>query len=298
MAFGRERATHPDQIVVILDREHAYMNFLKTIRSSLYSPVFYRNARAKPLAPAIKIFAVLGAIGVAISMLFALPGLLSFAYSNFPQAIESAYPDDLVITIENGEMSIDQPQPYYIKNTLPVFSGPDAPKYIAVFDGKDKLPEDLLENSTFILLKDKYAIAPGQNNQEQIIPFSRLGTTTIQKSTIVAVVDAFKPYFIPAVLGGGALLFLILTLFGALFWVLFHMIYILIPALLMFLFGLLRGSKMTYKESYMTALYASIPVAIFFYLLGLLHILQPQYAYTLLLLLVAIANTAQTREEV
>ena len=114
------------------------------------------------------------------------------------------------------------------------------------------------------------------------------GTTTVDKSTVVSLIDRYKSYFIPGVLFGGALMFTIFAILGTCFWVLFHMIYLLIPAALIFLFGLVRGVRMKYRECYMIAVYASIPVAILFYVVS--RVIQIEYAYSLVLLLLAIGN--------
>jgi Protein of unknown function (DUF1189) len=273
------------------------MEFFRVIRSSLYDPAFYDRVRGQVrLGPAIKIFGILSIVGIGLTMAIVYVGLVPFAYSNFPDAVESAYPDDLVVTIAHGEMSVNQPQPYYVQNTLPGLSDQNGPKYLAIFDGNDVLSGDLQQNSTFMLVKKAYAITPGNNDQEQVVSFANIqSTTTVQKSTVVGVIEKLRPYFRPVVLFGGALLFIILTLIGSVFWVVFHMIYVLIPAVLVFLFGQIRGSGMRFWESYMIALYASIPVAILFYLLSRLGVTQPGYAYTLALLLVAVVNISRGR---
>jgi hypothetical protein len=278
------------------------MKMWDAIRSCFYDPDFYRRIRVESLNFGIKVAALLGAIGIGISLLLATPALVSFAHSNLPQALESAYPNDLVVTIDNGKMSINQPQPYYVKNTLPYFSGQDAPENLVVFDGTDKLEPDLNKNSTIVLAKETYLIAEGQHNEQQIFPLSRLGTTTItiDKSKVVATIDTVKPYFVPVVYVGGAFLFVLFVLGGTFFWLLFHMVYLLIPALLIFLFSLMRENTFTFMESYRTAFFASIPVAIVFYLLFsmILHSPAPEFTYTLFVLVVALVNIVERKFKV
>ena len=275
------------------------MDILKTIRSTLYDPAFYDRVRSESIRPTLKIFAIVGVIGIGLTMVLAVPALVSFANSNFPDKIESAYPDDLVVNIHDGQMSINQPEPYYIKNTLP-FLGDT--KNLVVFDGTDQLSDDLVENSTIVLVKKKYMITPGQNHQQQILPLSQIATTsttTIEKSSLVGIVDHAKPYFKPVVLIGGAFGIVLVTLLGALFWVLFHMMYLLFPALLIFFFTQLRGFPYTYKQSYIIAAYASIPVVILSYILFglLLKSASIPFAYSLALLLVAIFNIVAAQKK-
>lgn len=265
--------------------------FLNTIKLSFYNPEFYESVRGQTLWPVIKILVVLGALGIAISASSLAPTFWSLAHSNLPQAFENSYPDDMVVKIEEGRMSVNKPQPYYIKNTLPVLSGPGAPENLVIFDASSTLSDDIRENSTFLLVKEKYAISQGQNNSQQIISFSRSATSTIiQKNTITDDVDIIKPYFTYGVLGGGLLLGVFSVLLGSIFWVIWQMAYTLLPALLLFIFGLLRNPKLRFKENYMMALYASIPVSIFFFVLGLISVPQPSYVYTLALIAVVVFN--------
>lgn len=265
---------------------------LRTIRSSLFDPAFYERVKGRSWESAIKLFAVLGVIGIGISLAIAFGAIIPFAFSDAPSSLESAYPDDLVVTLANGHVSINQPQPYYIKNTLA-----STPKYLAIFDGDDTLSADLDQNSTYLIVKKSYVISGGSgtnSDQSRITSFARHhGTSTVDKADVVSWIDPIKPYFMPVVLFGGALFTILFTLVGALFWVIGHMIYVLIPAVLIFLFALVRGSQLKYRESYMIGLYASIPVAIFSYLLSFLSLPLPLYAYTLLLLLVAVVNIVE-----
>ncbi len=268
------------------------MKFIQTIRSSVWGPTFYQEVQSQSLKPAVWLLLKLALVGTMIVGAIAYFGILQFADPSIVQKVEDVYPDDLVITIKDGTMSINQEQPYYIKNPLPLAE--DVPTYLVIFDGNDELPVDLDTNSTFMLVKETYLIAPGQNEQQQIIPFSKLATsTTIEKSMVVGILDPLKPYVAPFVLGGGAVAILIIAIFGAAFWVGFHMLYVLLPAFIVFLIGTLRHTEMTYRAAYMVSLYASIPVVILFYLLGFIGLAAIPYTYTLLLLGIVFVNLSQ-----
>ena len=271
------------------------MDIFRVIRSSIYEPAFYARIRSRTLWSTIKTFVILGLVGFGLLMLFAYIAIVPLAHSGLPDAVASAYPADLVVTMAKGELSINQPQPYYIKNTLPIFSGKGEPQNIAVFDGNDQLSSDLKQNSTFVIVKKQFAITQGRDGTEQVTPFtSYQSTTTIDQAKFVGMVDKVKPYFAPGIIYGGAVLLLLITLFGALFWVIYHGIYVLIPALLIFLISKLQKDHMKFSESYMVALYASVPIAILFYLLLLLSIKLPiPFAYTALLLIVAFINLSK-----
>lgn len=272
-------------------------NFFHTIRSSAYDPAFYRRIRTQPLGDAIFTFATLGIAGIGFVMFLVYIAILPFAHAGLIDSLEAAYPSDLVVTLADGEMSINQPQPYYIKNTLPLLSGTGTPENLVIFDGNDALSSDLRENSAFVIVKKKFLIMEGSNDQSKIESFSSVtSTTTIDKSTVTGFIEPLRPYVAPVIIFGGAFLFIVLAFFLTMLWVLAHLVYVLVPALLVYLFEALRRSSRTFTESYKVALYASIPSAILFYLFMIFRIQLPiPFAYTIMLLLVAAMNISEEK---
>ncbi len=268
------------------------MDIFRVIRSSLFDPAFYARMRTQPLTQAIRTFAILGLAGFGIIMVFAYVAVVPIAHSGLPDAVAAAYPSDLIVTVARVELSINQPQPYYIKNTLPFFSGKDAPENLVIFDGTDQLSGDLKANSTFAIIRKDGAITQGNNGQDQYMSFSAYqSTTTIDQSKFVGLVDQVKPYFAPAIIFGCALLFLFIAVIAGMLWVVFHGIYVLIPALIIFLVAMLQKKTLKYSEAYMIGLYASIPPAILFFLFSLLRLSVPvPFTYTITLLLIAFIN--------
>lgn len=273
------------------------MDFFKTIRSSFYDPAFYERVRKEEPFSVAKVFGYLGVMGVGILLASMYAFLLvPVAFMDIPAKIVSYYPADLVVTIANGQMSINQPQPYYIKNPFPK-TGVNDRENLIVFDGEDKLPTDLKKASTFILVKKTFVISDGENNQQRFGTFSDIkATTTLSREVVSSVAEKVRPYVKPVVLGGGLIFVILGTIIGAFFWVIFHMIYILIPALLVFLFTYLRQQKMKFKESYMVTAYATIPVAIISLGFTLAHFPLPPYVYGLLVLLIAAVNLANNQK--
>lgn len=128
--------------------------------------------------------------------------------------------------------------------------------------------------------------------------FSRfVATTTITRTDVEAFVDKLAPYVPVAIIGGGLLLTIIMTLLGGVAWSIGHMLYVLIPATIVFLVGLITSARPSYKQAYMTTLYASIPVAVIVYLFGHLHVPLPPYLYTLAVVAIALVNMFQSASE-
>lgn len=269
-------------------------DLFNTIRSSFYDPAFYARVPQFSIFSAIKIFALLGVVGFALIGLSLVPVAVDFFKSDLPRAVKDAYPNDLTVSIADGKLSVNQPQPYYIKNTLPLLSeGEGSPKNLIIFDGTNTLVDDLQENSTLVLFKEKYLIAPGQDNQQQIISLTKLATTTVDKATFVGWVEKVEPYFKPVVLWGGSGLLMVMLIFGTAFWIVFHLVYLLLPALVVFLFSKSRTKPYEYTEAYMIVAYASIPTAILIFLFEAIPAIpQISFLYTLVLFVFVIINIA------
>jgi hypothetical protein len=175
-------------------------------------------------------------------------------------------------------------------------------QYIAVFDLNNELPVSLKEVSTVALFKDTYVLLPGQNNTQQITPYTELGTTTgtLHKGMINSFVAKISPYFTYAVLGGAVFLGVGMVLFGGILWTTFHMVYVIIPACLVWLLHAIQKSRLDFFAAYMRALYATIPIALLSFVAGLfLQMKLPLFGYTAMVLLIVIVNTwrGETRKE-
>ena len=266
----------------------------QTIRSSLYDPLFYSGARSHPLSSPLSVLGILGVLAIGLSLGIAYSSsLVPFALSSFPERLVSAYPADLVVTFGSGIVTTNQPAPYYVANPITKdMLGTSTPKYLTIFDTDDKLGIDLQQNDTYALVKKTYVIAPDNNGGgDRITTFSKEdGTTTVSRADVAGFVAKLKPYFAPVLIIGGFVLVLLGIVVGTFFWLVFHCLYMFLPAALLWFFMYLRNTKTTYGESYVLALYASIPVAIISFLLTLLGLPLPGMTYTLLLLIVAIVN--------
>lgn len=269
-------------------------HFFHIIRSSAYDPTFYESVRREPLGKGVQWNAILGLIGVGILAALFYGAILPLAFSPFVDSVVASYPDDLVVVVAGGEMSINQPQPYYIKNML--FK--DGPENLVIFDGEDTLKGGVKEHSTLVIVKKTHLIT-GEESTERATHFdAEAATTTIAKANVTRVAEAMRPYFKPLVIFGGLFVALLFAIFGAGVWLLFHLMYLLLPALLIYLYGRFRSPQMEYKESYAVALYASIPVAILTFVISHLGVHWPVFIYTLFVMLVALVNLTQIANHV
>lgn len=272
-------------------------HFFISIASTVYNPVFYAKAQREGMNSPIKITAVLGGIGAIILMATLYVALIPFTNPPFLDKIAALYPDDLVITLAHGEVSINQPEPYYVKNTLDA----KGPADLVIFDTGDTLKGGAAANGTYVLVKKDYAITDQGTGGERVASFAQMATTSttsISKADVAGFIDKIRPYVRPAVLIGGLFAVVLGALVGAAFWLAFHLLYLLIPGILIYLYGRFRVPQMKWKDSYIVALYASIPVAIATYFLHFAGLAWPIFFYTLLVMLVALLNLAQAPSRV
>src|SRR5579871_5156833 len=93
------------------------MNFLLTIKNSIYNPSFYRTIPNTSLGKALGYYLLLCLIITVLQLAFlAFPtatGVQSFLQTATKETV-TAYPKDLTIQIHNGIASINQEQPYII----------------------------------------------------------------------------------------------------------------------------------------------------------------------------------------
>ena len=267
-----------------------FRDLLSVIRQSVFSPTFYMSAQKEGVNRPVTLNAILGFIGSALIMLFLYAILVPFAFSNYLDKLASIFPDDLIVTVAHGQLSINKPQPYDIPNTL--FSG--GPKDLVIFDGDDTLKGDANANSTLVLVKKTYLLTASSGGQAgRVTTFDpTVATTTITKQDVAAIVGVIRPYWKPAIVIGGLFLLIAGAMLLAIFWLLCHLVYLLIPAALIFLYSRFNHPSMRWSEAYIVALYASLPVAILMFLIG--HIVAvPVFLYTLVVMLIAIVNLSQ-----
>ncbi len=276
------------------------MGFFQTIRSCVYDPVFYSGMRERSWTDAAKYYAVVSFI-IVFAVLAPVWGLLLNARPELVDRAVAVYPDGLEVTLANGEMSINRDEPFVIPNTFTK----ELPSNLVVFDtGNDEFaPSALHDADTLVLFKNTFAITANTDNptlansgEQRIFSYgTSTGTSTLVKADIIAVAESIKPYVRPVAIIGGAFAFVLAVLLGGAGMLVFHLLYTLFPALFVYFYFKLRKRHDVFKTAYTTALFASIPVTIVFSMLGL-FIAVPAFSYTLVLLLIVIANDARTKE--
>lgn len=93
------------------------MFFFKQIKNSIYNREFYKNLLEKPISYSFKYYLKLSLVsalfGAVAFGLFMVPNILSFLWKVDAELVK-IYPQDLVVTITDGEVNLNKPEPYLV----------------------------------------------------------------------------------------------------------------------------------------------------------------------------------------
>lgn len=241
------------------------------IRRSIYDSSLYTEARTSRISRPLS---VLAWISVVWALMIAIPAgiaLVLFVNTNFLDKASGVYPSDLVVTIKDGEASANVEQPYFID--MPgKESASSSPQYLAVIDTRPEVtveeltsydaPVILTQKTLFVAdeaKSDNLKTAPNFTGSFRPVGLTEVKDFTLSRATVDSFVDKVRPfvngflYILPVLL-----FFLVLG-----FSVLAYMFVALFGAFIVMLTAKLKGMSFDYGTSYVIALYASIPVALF-----------------------------------
>lgn len=253
--------------------------FFKAIPASIYSPGFYSTIVGRSFW---KGFWHLTFITFA---LFFIGALVAWGYflshkdevDGFIQKL-NIYPEDLVITIQNGEASTNWTTPYQLRlEDIPAFQNIESETFKEGFEQGWKKeisyeylitvdtslyysPEVFLEKNSFAwLAKDALVVHSDQVENIEVIPLSEAKDTVINKT----LVNEFLENIWTAILPFLAIAFIFLLVFFSIFVVAFRLLYLLFFALLVWLLSALLKVSLNYGQSYKIGLYAiTLPILV------------------------------------
>ncbi len=170
------------------------MKIFTQIKNSVYNKEYYSNiVLNQSLRESVKYLAKL-------SLLIALLGVIIFAFSipSLSNQIKKGvysfvaeYPDDLIVSIKDGNATVNQPEPYLYKIPDNLINSNDAQslKIDNLVTINTSLPFSLdkfKEYSTFSLItKKELVLMQSEKGQVRIMPLSDLGNLEITKAWVL-----------------------------------------------------------------------------------------------------------------
>lgn len=225
------------------------MSFIQKIKLAIYSPLFYSEITRKSWKNAFGYFFLLILLLSAFQSLFLLKPIfidLPNQISGLVKSTVSNYPSELEVKIENGKVSSNVKEPFFILI-------PDSKDNLVVIDTKTPYSAQKFNEYNTITWVGRDTLFYQGNTEDEIrtMEMSKVGNLTINRSFVSDMADKITPW----IKWIGPIIF-IFALLGLYLSFTFRLIYLLFLALLIMFVARLSTKKLTYLESYKTGIYA------------------------------------------
>ena len=244
--------------------------FAYVLKRSLTNPAYYPEILKTDFRFSLKYFmtvAVLATVVVtARTTIPLIPEVQEVIYESLEQTL-TIYPEDLVISAEDGDWAVNQTEPYAIKTpeflensseeSYQTQTG-DIPSNLMVFDHNGTL-NDLEKYDTFVLVNAANAIVLNERGTVEVYPLDNLPEGEITQETYAGWLDTFREWlkFLPAVI----VLFVLAAAFF--YYTGFRMLYLLAYALILKIVGGSLKLTLSYRDYYRIGMHSmTLPVAI------------------------------------
>lgn len=280
------------------------MQFLSNIKSSIYNPAHYSEILNKPFSYSLRYF-------LSLAVLIAIVSTIVFSVNTLPEMnkvigevdanVLKFYPDDLEITIKNGIVSTNVPEPYFIKmpaefksefqdsNNSPARTSPDLSKIknMFVIDTASPLTIDLFKSYKTFVLISRDSIAYFDNNAVKIQSLGQEANGVINKAKVSTVLNEIMPY-IKIIPVASIPIVLFFSFIGFIFG---NMIYLIFGAFVIWLFAQLAKRNWSYGKSYQIGLHAiTLSVILEATIFQLYPILEFPFLFTILMFAIVWVN--------
>lgn len=225
------------------------MNFLKTIRNSIYSPQFYSTVLTKSFKSSLGYFLLLILFLTIIRIIFLIKPLLldtPVQLMGFLQEMVYCYPKDLEVKITNGAVSINAEEPYLISSC-------EGGVYLAVIDTKTPFsPKKFDEYGKVAVWVTQNEIVYKKSNVEtRTYSLAQVKDFKLNQQVLNSFYQKFSPYlkFVGPIL-------LILSFLGIYLSYNLRLIQLFVVAALILVFGKIFKQNLGFWQSYKLGLYA------------------------------------------
>ncbi len=239
------------------------MKIFKEIKSNIYDREYYKAIPSETFGKSLKYIIKLSFIAGLVSLIiFAivsrdLPSIIKKEVTN----LVNQYPEELVVTVTNGEASTNQEEPYMIpmasgtKEFIDTPSPDDDYTNVLVIDTKNEFSlGKLKEYATFAMLtKEEIVVRNMDTGEIRIFPLGDIESLEINKSwllentsKVLKAMPVILIVIVPFIYLAFSLFFFVGTMIANLFF-----------ALLIWLISRIKKLGLTYKTSYQLGLHAS-----------------------------------------
>ncbi len=236
--------------------------FIYVLKSSLTNPSYYKDVADSKFLFSLKYLYLLFyftalVVGVvsAVQIAAILPQTPDFI-KTAKMIMDDFYPEELVVTVEEGELSTNFETPYFIY--LPSEIGDSSTRLITI-DSKARF-EDIDAYDTIILVSESAIYYPNNDNGAyEVFPLSDVDNFVINKGVYDSFVTSFSPYLdrLPSLLYVGiVLMILVLPFTLAALSLLGRLLYLTVITFALFAFSKVMRRDLTYKSIYKISMHA------------------------------------------
>lgn len=269
-------------------------SILETFKKSLYNPAFYRAVAKAPFGDAFRYYiktAFILAVFMTITLaVFLAPYLVRFIKEEAPVLVKKYYPEELIMTIEKGEMSVNVKEPYIIpardgaKDALKSAESPV--ENILVIDTKNDFNRERFERYQTLVLLTKSEIVTEGNGQITIQDIGKVPDMVIDQSRVLSKIAGVANSLYTFIPVG-----IVFAFIGLFFGFAMYLVPVLLFALIPFLIAWIKRTPLTYAGAYKMSLYAVVPGLVLKTLLNSVGVFSvPSYLVFLVFLLIISLN--------
>jgi len=241
--------------------------FIYSFKRSISDPKYYKDILTVPFSFSLKYLFFLSICVVIIQTLLFVGSVIHF-YPQVPtfikqtkEVLTTAYPQALVVTIKNGEVSTNTKEPYYIDiSQLNKFDKGSLKHFITIDTTAN--PSDYPEYETAVLVTRRAIVYPGKNSNKtdsySITPidpeidviFSKINYDNIVNQ-IIPYIDALPTIFIVII----CVALFLWPFLGSLFLLLWHMLYLIVGAFFAFIIASIMKVTIPFGKLYQLSMH-------------------------------------------
>lgn len=273
--------------------------FFETFKKSVYDPAFYRAIAGAPLKEAfvfyVKAALFLATVMTIIFTIVLVPQGITFVKERAPVLVKQYYPEQLVVRIEKGEVSVNVPEPFIVpsKAETPLTLNGKPVKNLIVIDTQSDFESDKFNNYDTFALLTKHELATEDDNGKITIQDLRgFPSVVIDQAILLSWVEKIissLTVFIPI----GILLTLLALFVGFVAYVVPLLLFSLIP----YLAAKIKKTPLTYSGAYKMSLYAVVPALALKTLLNISGFMFIPAYFTLLVFILIISLNMRRIEQ-
>lgn len=270
-----------------------------TFKEMLYAPERYRNMSEVSMKSIFSYYVKFGAF-IALVMVVGFSAMLAprgleFVSKEIPKLVQEYYPHDLIVTVEKGTLSINQPTPYIIpmkEDLLRTFKEPRFKNLVVIDPVQDFDKKRFEEYRTPLLLTAHEIVTNDSRGSINIDTIPAKTTVVVDEAKILSWAEKIRSSFIYIVLGAMVVGLVMFTLGFVL-----YLIPLLLFALAPYAIARFKNMKLTYGDAYKMSMYAIVPGLTLKALLNVLGIFfVPYYLVFLIFLLIIVINLREVEQ--